>query len=139
MIISTFAPSSRFHVPRSRRWWRVTNVESAGRVFDPGAVYYFVSFKKRDEKSMALSVILTVVFGPLIGYAYARPAAWMMGLVAEVCFFAPIGIGAGLLIQQGSMGLGGILVAYLVVAAIIPAVFMTQDQNEQVAGREPAA
>lgn len=107
-----------------------------GLAINVGLVYYFVNFTKRDTKSTALSVILSLIFGPLIGYSYARPKAWGTGLAAELVFFAPLGVAAGLLIQGGSVGIGGAIVAYLVIAAAVPAVLMTQDQNEQFGGHE---
>ncbi|MFB6350529.1 MAG: hypothetical protein ABEN55_02335 [Bradymonadaceae bacterium] len=110
-----------------------------GLAINVGAVYYFANFTRRQEKSSALSVILSVVLGPLVGYAYARPKAWSIGLIAELLFFTPAGIGAGLLIRQGSVAIGGILAAYLVVSAAVTAVFMTQDQNDQFGDRQSLA
>lgn len=110
-----------------------------GLAINIGAVYYFANFTRRQEKSTAVAVVLSLVLGPLIGYAYARPKAWTLGLVAELLFFVPAGIGAGLLISQGSLAIGGLLAGYLVVAAVVTAVFMTKDQNEQFGKRQSLA
>jgi len=102
-----------------------------GLAINIGAVYYLINFTKRETKSTALSVLFSLIGGPVIGYAYARPKAWGIGLAATLGFFVPLGIGAGGLVTSGSVAVGGALAGYLVVAAVVTAVFMTRDQNEQ--------
>lgn len=97
-----------------------------------GVVYHFVSNTSDDEKSSGLAAILSVLFSPIIGFAYARPPAWGIGVAATLFFALPIGIGVGVLASNGNVVVAGVIGVYLAVSVAVTAVLMAQDQNEHV-------
>ncbi len=102
-----------------------------GLALNLGLPYYFVSTSRTDPKSTVVSVLLSLVLGPFIGFSYARPASWALALVTTVCFYTPIGIAAGVFLTRGNVALGGAFAGYFALTAIVTAVLITQDQNEE--------
>ena len=105
-----------------------------GLAINLGAVYYFVKNTRKKTKNTALSVILSVVLGPLVGFAYARPKAWGAGLAVLVLFAAPIAGASVASISAGNVLGATVMIVYGVISTAVTAVFMTQDQNEQFGG-----
>lgn len=104
-----------------------------------GIVYYLVANTSEDQKSPALAAVLSVIFGPIIGFAYARPEAWGSGIVVELGFAAPLAGGIAVLAAGGNVVIAGVLGLYAVVALIVTAALMAQDQNEHVEMRKAAS